>query len=167
MDREKLANELAKVWGNGSKMVDYCMESSVYIEIEGMFIDLMSKPSIDKTMYYDDEYQAPSKDMETFIEYNLRHNFKFNGDMINWDLPIILREQYNKKSGSLKSLVTYKYLSMYEGDKFPNDIVLDPEHYTHLRHEIRAQKVAYIKRLHAYWKRYGDKVRTFGYWANR
>ena len=171
--------EIAKAKWNSPKMQDFIKKSYDYIiTSEGFYIELekISKLSIDKTMWYDDEYDAPDKNENNFINYNMR--------MRN---PMKHIEAYlEEKSRLLKNgcasgrydyegfyIETYKegkqaYISFYDETSGEKIRYLNKEEEKEYIEIMKYYKEKYVERLKKYWKRYGEKfVWAEGYWANR
>lgn len=141
------------------------------------------RSSIDRTMYYNDEYEAPSTALESFINYNFSHNFKDKG-IASWiEMETDLREtgcclgshskmwlaQYyndNRKLLTLRTTREYQeYCEPHESKVFVR--YLTDEETKEILKAYEQIKQDYDKRLRTYYKRYHDKITTYGYWANR
>lgn len=148
------------------------------IMLENGYLIIIDKPSIHSTLYYDDEYEAPSTKLESFINYNLFHSI-----FDTFDKWIKDNEDYNKIgccSGRLmhkvaiskecqysnvpKSHWYHLYVDFDSQDMY--ELLSDDENeqFINIMYEL---KEAYIKRLNSYYKRYQNKISTYGYWANR
>ena len=171
----ELESLLRKQWTkrDGSpdeKMVSYCLKSSKYIDLGSYYLDVGdSKPSIENTLWYDDETEGPdSSNFEAFRAYNLRGKRFSLDEVIESGRQVIwVYTQYNgdKTDGKLKSWTaarvgeeprhTGEYRKATEDDLKA------------IRQGLSEISADYEKRLKTYWKRYGDKVHAAGYWANR
>lgn len=167
-----LTELLSITWNGRQDMVDYCLKSHVYIQLDdGRFVSVTkAKPEIDKDLWYDDETKGPDASIfENFRQYNLSNAPKhfvpvlrdfghekklalypcYSGDKANGRL---LSVGY-AMDGDASRLGAIEYLTGKDVEKFNK--VIDG---------VRAD---YEKRLATYWKRYSSKVHARGYWANR
>lgn len=165
-DLKELTSLLALAWNNDKRMIEHCLKSGKYVKIGDKYIDVCdSKPTISKTIYYDDEYEAPNVNFETFLKYNEKNmpsEYKLEGRTWGNSGKLLIIPQYHgdKTNFRLCSL-TYN-----ESD---SDRVMEvtPEMLEMINQAIREVQEDYKKRLATYWKRYGKNVYTYGYWANR
>ena len=173
---EEETKEIAKLKWNSEKMQKYIIDTyEFYKTKDGLILELekVKKISIDKTMYYDDEYEAPEVTEKNFIIYN-RHNIPGR------NLEEYLQEKENLKTRGFAS-GRYDYNGMYfndygnvqvgigwayEKDKYFKRY-LTPEEENDYIELMKERKEQYIERLKKYFKRYGKHVTTYGYWANR
>ena len=177
-DEEK--REVAKELWNDEKMQDYLLKSyDFYKTKDGLILELekVNKISIEKTMYYDDETEAPEVTENNFILYN------------RYNVPGRNLEEYLKEKERLQTqgcaTGQYDYKGIYftaHYYKHENVVACGWAHDKDERYFKRyltaeeekdfielmnTRKEQYIERLKKYWKRYGDHVSTHGYWANR
>ena len=62
-------------WRGDGKMIDHCMKSSKYVKIADMIVGVCSaKPTITKTIYFDDTRKSPGAGFDTFFALNERQN---------------------------------------------------------------------------------------------
>lgn len=173
--KKTLREELSKVWvkRNGlvnEKMVEHCLKSSKYVEVEDGYIDACrAKPTIHSDMYYDDETEAPSTAFEGFRAYNMqmeKNNFApLTLQGRGYD-EMYIYEKYNSRSFS--HVLGFGYFEPHYAEKFDGYIRKATEDDLTLINQARADvKADYEKRLKTYFKRYADKISTVGYWANR
>lgn len=158
--REKLINV-----ENNNSYKEYLIKSNNYIIYNDKLIKVCEKtPSIKSTIYYNDECKSPKVNIYNFMKYNLSFNKK---------------DKYKKeafKYGEYMRLYIYKASNYYtinylfgtescleEADK----IEVTDELLKEINKVISKSNKRYCKRLRSYYKRYGDKVSTYGYWANR
>ena len=163
---ETLVNLLNANWHNDKKMVDYCLKSSKYIQIDSMFVDACNtKPSITKEFYYNDEYDAPDTGYKTFMEKNERNAPQLHNIC---DIDCKIRKPYfipqysNNRADNCLVCVTYL--------EAPTDDVIrevTESELIQLNEAIAEVRKDYTKRLETYFKRYSDKISTHGYYANR
>jgi hypothetical protein len=160
-DEQELRELLVKVWNikgiASTKMVEHCLRSSKYIRLGDLFVDCADlKPSIDSKIYYDDETPEPNITYSTFYNYNIRKAPKPLELRNQWG-KLVLRTQYF--TGDVTNLTTYDYEE--EGREVTKEELK-------LINEARKEVYDnYVKRLETYYKKYSNKIRTCGYWANR
>lgn len=171
--------EIAKQLWEKEDMQKFLMEKYDFYKLsDGLVIELekVNKISIDKTMYYDDEYEAPEKTEQNFIYYN-RSNFPARG------LENYLEEKKNLQTRGFAS-GRYDYKGIYlrlnynnndvvvncnwfdEKDKFFKRYLTEKEEKEYIE-LMKERQAKYIERLKKYFKRYGKNISTYGYWANR
>ena len=177
---EEETKEIAKKLWESEKMQKYLIDTyDFYTTKDGLILELekVKKISIDKTMYYDDEYEAPEVCENNFINYN-RYNIPGR------NLEEYLQEKKNlEERGCATGLYDYNGIYFIE-TRFDKDFMVgcswlddkdnryfkryltveEQEDYKQLMEERKEQ---YIERLKKYFKRYGKNVTTYGYWANR
>ena len=162
---KELEGLLAKVWNNDRKMIDHCMENCNYIKIENMFVDIGNKkPSINKTLWYDDTKDSPGEGWETFKFYN-RHNYPnfFELKARQWkDLYFMVHYHNDKSDGKIVSLV-------YE--ELPSTLPLIRQvtegELRLINSAINESIKEYEKRLRTYFKKYSKNIHAMGYWVDR
>lgn len=167
---QELTNLLAMTWKkrNGEtdqKMVEHCLKSGKYVKIDDMFVNVCDlKPSIDSTIWYDDEGKDPGSGKKTFMSLNNRmhmpdlYEMKFRYQ----DLYFIVHYWDDKTAGKLVSLA-YKE----ESSTLPLIRKVTPEELKKINAAVSEVRADYAKRLENYFNRYSDKIHSCGYWANR
>lgn len=163
---------LKKQWGDEG-MVNYCLKSSTFLDMNGYFLDLLSKPSISKTIYYADTDHStgkmakdPGSSFEVFFNRNIRLNSPQRSiKEIEDGADITILNQYrdDKTNGELKSWQTK---GRHEEVKDYNRMAT-PEEGKMILEGLKIELAKYEKRLKTYYKRYGHKVTTSSYWADR
>lgn len=163
---KELTELLAKEWNNDKKMINHCLKSGKYVKIDNKFIDVCDKkPTINKTLYYNDEFEAPEINFETFLAYNKSNmptEYKLENRRFGEINPLLIIPQYHGDKSNFK-LCGLTYI---ESDSDRAEEVT-PEMLEVINEAIREVREDYKKRLKNYWKRYNDKIYTYGYWANR
>jgi len=159
-----IKDSLKKVWGSDKSMVEHCLKSSYYLKLKDCFVSFDHKPTIQKTLYYNDEYKSPEITKENFISYNMRYNFK-NALNYNLDNDLFLFPNYDQ-APEIKYLRDLKPYEM-ERENINNLRKVTKEEKIIIKNLLDSFKENYLKRLNTYWKRYKDKVSSHGYWANR
>lgn len=144
----------------------------------------IDRPSIDSTIYYNDEYDSPinaddSNKKEVFIRYNMRNFNDFR--IYDWMQSRIDLETIGCCSGIWSSqpvLVVYPHnddnnevhIDFTSREYTPdnaNIIPLDDDEIEALKAIVDGLKAAYMNRLETYYKRYSKNIHSYGYWANR
>ena len=163
LNREALETELRHFWKD-EKMVAHCMKSTKYIELDNWFLDVCNaKPTIDATMYYNDEYAAPETNKEGFINYN-RHNMP---ELLTDENRHFLAGKYWKQNGErLAGIISCR---RWDEPHSSCEVMreLTPAEIETINAAIEEVRADYQKRLETYFKRYSGKISTHGYWANR
>lgn len=159
-------------------------KQNYYYQLDDGLVVVFERSSIESTMYYNDEYEAPSTALESFINYNMNHNFNDNG-IASWiEMERDLREtgcclgshskmwlaQYYNDDRKILSLQTT--VSHFDGNLYAHESrefvrYLTDEETKEMLKAYEQIKQDYDKRLRTYYKRYHDKITTYGYWANR
>jgi len=170
--QDSLQHLLAKQWSD-QKMVDHCIKNSVYLDMGEYYLDLLSKPTITKTIYYADQDYAtgkmakdPGTSWEVFKNHNMRMNSpqKWIENLEKNHQVIVITIQYHvdKTGGRLKGWTTKRSYEVAPEDKEATEketkIIIEG---------LKQEVIKYDKRLKTYFKRYSDKIRTSSYWAER
>lgn len=177
---EEEKREIAKELWNSTDMQDYIIKSNDFYKTkDGLILELekVNKISIEKTMYYDDETEAPEVTENNFILYN-----RYNVPGRNLEEYLKEKERLNNNgcaSGQYDYQGIYFTAQYYTNEKvvacgWAHDKderyfkrYLTPEEEKDYIELMQNRKDQYIERLKKYWKRYGQHVTTHGYWANR
>lgn len=155
------------------KMIKYYVDTYYFYQLDdGLILEFRKKPSIDKTVWYDDETEAPKLTEEYFIRYNDNHLTEYA--TIEYDerlKPYFMQRSCTDKKSTC--LATHYALTDYEQnlrwakdkDYFQRYATKEEiEEYNKICNELKQQ---YIERLKKYFKRYEKNIRVSGYWANR
>jgi len=135
------------------------------------FINYKKIP-ISKTIYYSDEYEEPKVTEDHFINYNMRNFYSEIHEMnIKYDYtkPYLI-DNYGR---NIASVCTNEYVADYDNNlewarkkglfiRFLTDEEI--EEYKLIVEDIKKN---YIERLKKYYKKYFNKIKTCGYWADR
>ena len=158
-----LEKYLESVWKNDKKMVDYCMKTHKYVKIGEWFVKIGNKkPSIKKTMYYSDVTDGPEVNRENFIEYNKTRMPKLlDPSKLDYYLGILYTSQTNEKLATVFCAMTWEDKPEYAIRKFTDEEIKT------INAGIQEIRDDYLKRLNKYFDRYGSKIYTCGYWADR
>lgn len=158
------------------EMIDWYLKTYTYYKTnDNLVLSFKNKPSITKTLYFDDEYEIPELTENLFLNYNemnyiseYRKIEKYNkqtqpyfvkhyctsdiqvsvisfGDYYSDYLDNL---NYNNKKNYFKRYLTDEEIQEYNEicDEFINN---------------------YIERLKKYFKKYNKNIYCMGYWANR
>ena len=144
-------------------------------------VQKIPKDRIDSKIYYPDDYEDPLKgDKEkAFCNINISRNFtdygyeewvEQNSRLANDGVcsgshltdPILIVSPYHNSSFCSDVRLCFQRPNYIE----PKEtlVVLSPKEVEEYGEYIRNRKGAYMKRLKTYWKRYGSKVTSVGYW---
>ena len=151
-------------------------ENAIYMFGDGYYFIVELKPSIDRTLWYDDEMSEPKKSLDLFIKHNMS-NLRFNFD--EWEKQVESLKKDGCCSGKIELEpffnLNYKdskevYLCFYE--YFENsrrnqttirNLTKDEiDDILEIAHNLKND---YIERLKKYYNKYG--MSCCGYWANR
>lgn len=142
---------------------------------DGYILELENNPSINKTLWYDDEQETPATTKQYFINYNIQINLPYR-----WLNEYLKEKEHLQKFGSASG--AYDYNGIYLENCYTNKKLvgfnvaddkryfvryLDEEEQKELLQIIKDLQNKYIERLEKYYKRYADKIHCSGYWVNR
>lgn len=175
---EETKEVAAQLW-NTASMQDFIIDKyDFYKTSDGLLLELekVNKISIDKTIWYDDETEAPTLTENYFVIYN-RKNFPSRS------LENYLEEADRlKTNGCASGQYDYEGIYFIECNSSNNNIVAcnwfdeknkyfkryltqeEQQEYIELMEERKQQ---YIERLKTYYKRYNKHISVSGYWVNR
>lgn len=155
-----------------------------YIQFDCGVIEV-DKQGITSEFWYDDEYESPlSDDPEQRKAYFVDRNARSFNDfgLSEWRECRKALESGRACSGRY---LPRPLVAMWPSGQCYPVFMVDREWMEHDRRRgmvtvemtddeleqlgsiIDGMKARYMKRLETYWKRYGDKVSAYGYWANR
>ena len=161
---KRTARELLTVqYGKDTKMIDFCEKNSLYLQLDGVTVEVCkAKPSITKTIWYDDEGTTPDSGYESFInanKFNMPHLFEMEG---KWGTRLSLCVNYynDKTQGELVGL-------QYVDENKAGTRFVTEDELTKINQIVQTAIDDYKKRLTSYYTKYASKVRACGYWANR
>ena len=178
LNKEEAMKIAKEIWEHEDMQQYYVSKYDFYQLSDGLVMELekVNKISIDKTIYYDDETDAPTINEENFLYYN-RSNYPAR------NLDAYLEEKENLfKNGCASG--RYDYNGIYlrkafddnnqlvhcswfdEKDKYFKRYLTKEEEQDFITLANERQE-KYIERLKKYFKRYAKNVTTYGYWANR
>ena len=160
-------NYLLKLEQTDKKHFEEILNDYLVLETsDNLYIILnISKPSINKILWFDDEQPIPEKTEELFIKENMMLNgskfTRYNEDIKNAYL-------YNPYNGTNNNLTTVA--CSYKADKMSNltfirDLTADEKIFIKSIIDILIDE--YIERLKRYYKRYNKNIHCLGYWVNR
>jgi len=164
MNKEKLRELLNIQWNGSDDMVEHCLRNCAYIQYDNKFIDVGAlKPSITKTLWFDDEKPIPKLTKELFIDRNLKYNAprKFDLENDHHERLILVPKYYDDKTEFALCSLTYGERTYQSYEYVDSDMLFQ------INKKIIELQAKYIKRLENYWKRYKKHVSCRGYWVNR
>lgn len=190
--KELYKEELKKVWGSDSKMVDYCIKKVAYvIEHSGKLYEI-EKPNIKKDFCFGYGFNGGSTEEEEtnafnmeewaktktdyFIEENLKDvdswlknlNDILENMRLNWaegshPIWMIGTDEHYYKQPSDCLLSSYSVVDTHKGI-FNGELCFDTELLGKLIEGYETVKADFVKRLNTYLKRYGlSKLNTWTY----
>lgn len=179
---DELREEYAKVWGEGSDMVDWSVKNaSCAMYFRGYIVDLR-KPHIETRFCfgehgYDfdevvDECEQARKSERFFIKQNIdRTEAKGWLDMLDGAtyslrhyVPILAPQRYGCGETRLAGITWTDDISAAREDP----MALTEEEIAQMRDVLVEELEKFDKRLHTYLKRYGlSKCQYWTYWADR
>ena len=169
--KEKVEDALKSKWtrSNGivdEDMVQHSIKSYKYIEVNGVIVEVgRSKPTIESTMYYNDETEAPERNYANFASYNKNlhepNTYELYGRSHRGDGRLKIVSEDDNVSGFGVSALTYGDMPDHNTREVTEDELKE------INAGIEEIRANYDKRLKSYYKRYEDKIRVSGYWANR
>ena len=163
---------------SGSSWDKYYKDQSkqnTYIKFSDGYIVKFERPGISSCMYYDDELESPETDYNSFESYNLHYNncysyfesyFEARSNLEKYGYCIGGYERIYITNCSNSDIAN---LSVYDDNSYKLGFkrYLTDDESQEIKKLVELLKADYIKRLKTYYKRYGDKITTHGYWANR
>lgn len=148
------------------KQYDYYLTQDNYI----LEFEKASVRRIDKTMYYDDEYDSPQINYTNFENYN-RHNGtlheleRFNKNFDKDYEHFMLTYNHSEKICFIHIVSNWELEENKTRYKYFRELTREEqEDYKAILEDIQAK---YITRLQKYYNKYGKHITTYGYWANR
>lgn len=150
-------------------------KQNTYIKFNDGYIVKFARPGIRSCMYYDDELESPDTDYNSFESYNLHYNncysylesyFESRENLEKYGYCIGGYERIYITNCSNSDIAN---LSVYDDNSYKLGFkrYLTDDEAQEIKKLVELLKADYIKRLKTYYKRYGDKITTHGYWANR
>lgn len=174
------ALEVAKtVWDTESMQKFLIDKFDFYKTSDGLIIELekINKITIDKTIWYDDETEAPEATENYFIIYNKKNfpsrsleNYLEEANRLKNNGCASGRYDYqgiyfNKNYNSNGNIVNCNWFDEKDDKLFKRYLTAtEQQEYIELMNERKEQ---YIERLRRYYKRYSKNISVEGYWANR
>jgi hypothetical protein len=171
--------ELAKTLWDSESMQDFIVDKyDFYRTNDGLILELekVKKISIDKTIWYDDETEAPTLTEALFVRYNMSNE-------PSRSLENYLEEAERLRTqGCASGRYDYEgiyFIQHYEGDsktvschwsdekdKYFKRYLTQEEQQEYIE-LMEERKNQYIERVKSYYKRYNKHIHVSGYWANR
>ena len=171
-DYQELTRLLELTWRKRSgsidaKMVRHSLESGKYVKIDDRFVCVCDlKPSITKTIWYDDETEGPEANYQNFLQVN-KHNFPSYWELMHrYEDPLYIRVRFwNDKTDG--RIATLEYIPKYHQENAELIRPVTPEDLEKINAAVEEVRQDYKKRLDTYWKKYSNQVSSRGYWVNR
>lgn len=150
---------------------------NIYVLDDGYYFIVDTKPTIDATLYYDDEMTAPEKSLNLFIKNNIRN---LDLDLDNWKKEMESLKTIGVCSGIIEDnpFININFsgdskevcLCFYEsfGNTRRNQTTirnLTQKEIDEILKIAEEEKQKYIERLTKYYNKHGMNV--VGYWAYR
>lgn len=178
MEKMKLEEVKAILENEGERpdMIKWYLKTYTYYKTsDGLILSFKNKPSITKTLYFDDEYEIPTLTEELFLYYN----------KINYTNEYRKIEKYNEQTKPyfVKHYCTSNIQVLPAMFKYSYSNYLDNLHYNNEKNYFKRyltdeevqeyNKIcdefinSYIERLKKYFKKYNKNIYCMGYWVNR
>jgi predicted DNA-binding WGR domain protein len=153
-----------KKYERSESMQQYIVKNyDFYITKDNLFLEVhkFNKLSITKIMYYDDEREAPQKNIDNFIYYNRRNANTY--DIYKDELQHLCNfwlcnnNDYNV------------YINYDRFNEKPQNTIRETtkEEMQDILTIYKKQQENYTERLKIYYNRYNKHIYASGYWANR
>lgn len=164
----KEVQEIAKQeWKNNTDMQKFIIKKyDYYFTSDNLILEIekFNNLRIDKTMYYDDETEAPKINLTNFIEYNEMNCNRF--DFYKQELKHLTNLYFCKQNN------VYCYIDY---DRYNNNIEnvsyairkIKTDEISDILKLYEEQKILYVERLTKYFNKYNKNISRVGYWANR
>lgn len=166
--------EYFKSIGESERMINHYLDKYYFYTLkDGLIIEFRKKPSIEKTLWFNDEYEIPKLTEELFIKYNEKN---VNGEYMEFEkneytrpFLLLLRNDSKKYVAVQRFMERSDYEDQLQWAKNENYFVRfmedeEIEEYNKICHELKDE---YIERLKKYFKRYQKHIYCQGYWVNR
>lgn len=169
LTEEQKKEVLSKVWD--SHMTEYIASRTDYYKTnDGLVIEIekSNKLSIEKEFWYDDETDAPAINFENFLAHNdaVFERYKHLCEKSEKEYEhFYFAQQYSKPSKIVCVVVFDNWAEEFR--KQYNIRELTKEEKADYLLILKERNDQYLERLKKYFKRYGDKITTHGYWRDR
>lgn len=172
---QPLTDEEAKAyacreWAKAEMQNFILQQNNYYKTNDGLIIEIQkaSKLSINKTMYYDDEYEAPQINFDNFADYN-RHNcdkYTRYSELAEHEANKFYFAK-NGNAGNYIVVVSNAWDYAEDNARYNFTRELTEQEKTDILALYKQQKDEYTARLQRYWNKYQKHISTYGYWADR
>ena len=169
LSEEQKKEVLSKVWDG--HMVEYiASRNDCYKTNDGLVIEIekSNKLSIERELWYDDETDAPAIIFENFLHYNdgvfSRYEHLCEKAKKQYE-HFYFAQQYTNSNKFVNVLVFDDWAEEFR-KQFNIRELTDGEKADYLA-VLKERNDQYLERLKKYFKRYGDKITTHGYWRDR
>lgn len=153
-----------KKYETSESMQQYIIKNyDFYVTQDDLFLEVhkFNKLSISKTMYYDDETEPPTKNIDNFIYYNRKNANTYN---------IYKKELEHLCKFWLCNNNDYNtYINYDRFNEKPQNAIREAtkEEIQDILTIYKDQQENYNNRLKKYYNRYNKNIYACGYWANR
>lgn len=179
--------------GRTGKDIDWNVREHDVIKADGFNIEVR-KPSIQNTVYYDDEYENPLKGTEEHrkdvwkrVNMSRMEDFRYDdwkecelqlaqygccrGDHLDKPYVLVGKDYAGREEVIVRFMACYQ-TRLDDQERMCGRMgfekrELEEDEVWKLAGCLEKLRKAYDKRLDTYWKRYSDKVHASGYWAWR
>ncbi len=159
-----------------SDMIDWYLKTYTYYKTDdGLVLSFKNKPSITKTLYFDDEYEIPELTEKLFLKYNeMNYTSEYHKieEYSEQTKPYFIKH-YCTSDIQVSPVLSINYFSDYLQDLEYNNKKNYFKRYLTNEEVQEYNKICdefinnYIERLKKYFKKYSQNVHVCGYWANR
>lgn len=173
---QKIENqeEIREILKNESpSMTDWYLKEYDFFKLnDGLVLEIKKAPSIQKTIWYDDETEPPKLTEKLFIDVNMRYHTDYIliEDIQENAMPFLI---FTRRISNIVTIQKVYGLCDYLDKKeyaISKDMFireLTTEEIKTYDEIMRFYINKYIERLKKYYKRYYNHIYVQGYWANR
>ena len=179
--RKEYEAEQIKRWKGNRHMVDYCVnKAQVVVKTSKGYLIAIEKPSIKKNFCFGEngydynEKQEMAQHARTSVDYFMEENLADIEKTIKelkGENKVAYAQRFNENTNIRHLAILYPWWLLsfpwkYEADNGNLDELTEEDRQL-LIQAYEQVKVAFVKRLNTYLKRYGlSKVRAWTYWIN-
>jgi hypothetical protein len=153
-----------KQYANNDSMQNYLLdEYDFYVTQDEQIFEVRKtgKLPINKTIWYDDEKDAPKNHIDNFLYYNSNNSGHYDSFL---ESKNEMRKFYFCQNNKNISYIDYEQYGEIRGNVIRQ---ITAEELDDILAIYKEQKENYIERLKKYYAKYGKKISISGYWANR
>lgn len=173
LEKEEMIKHLESI-GESERMIKFYIDTYYFYELkDGLILEFRKKPSIDKTLWFDDEYEIPKPTEELFIRYNTKNVSGEYAELETNDYikSFLIKRRFDDTKNV--AVQRYQYIADYESqlewaeDKNYFVRFMEDDEIKEYNEICKTLKEEYKERLKKYFKRYQKNISCQGYWANR